>query len=66
MSVPGTSIGVLTLLSKAGKVPILQPYSVKSDTVTPSFYFFNVLGLSNNCAKFQQILITNCFSMESP
>jgi len=41
MSVSGTSIGFLILLSKAGKVPnyILQPYSVKSDTVTPSFYF---------------------------
>ena len=46
---------------------ILQPCSVKSDTVTPSFYFiFNVLGLINNYAKFQQILVTTSFSMESP
>ena len=30
------------------------------------FYFFNVLGVISNFAKFQQILITTSFSMESP
>ena len=59
MGVSGTRIGFLVLLSKAGKVPnILQPCSVKS--------IFNVLGVINNCAKFQQILITTSFSMDSP
>jgi len=68
MSVSGTSIGFLILLSKAGKVPIYYSPVAWNQARWPLFlfYFFNVLGLINNCAKFKQILITNSFSMESP
>ena len=39
MGVSGTRIGFLKLLSKEQSTYILQPRSVKSDTVTPSFHF---------------------------
>ena len=60
----------LILLSKASKVPyMLQPGSMNIIKLCDAlflFYFFDVLGVIDNCAKFQQIFVTTSFSMESP
>ena len=60
MDVSGTRIGFLILLS------IVSKREIRHSDPLFLFYFFNVLGVINNCAKFQQVLITTSFSMESP
>ena len=68
MGVFSTRIGFLMLLSKHSKVPIYYSPVAWNQTRRPPLFilFFNVLGVISNSAKFQQILFTTSFSMESP